>query len=292
MVANVSSSEVSSLRPSDSASQVLPDVKPLPPLPSDSNSSLPLPYPRAIVRPSTFPPSVLWTLEDCQNDPDAGVSRGNKSRPPMRRAIRHEDGSMITDSQWKAIRESATIVARTHLDHLKTPVAARPSRKKSFFKQYFLKEWVLALRELETMAPLLSLCSPAWKADQTLGSVLQQDDAMSEPPSRASTPSSIAPASRVLPSSNLGSSRIGPPSSVAPSSSDLRSSSHARSNRRVSFKSLQAASGAEQPPPDPAPASKATGPKAKRRRDPSPAARTGKRTKGDEPTSSVSAGTF
>jgi hypothetical protein len=38
----------------------------------------------------------------------------------MRRVLRHEDGSMLAESEWKAIRQSALIVARTNLYGLNT----------------------------------------------------------------------------------------------------------------------------------------------------------------------------
>ncbi len=269
----VNSSGCSSLRPSESASQVS-GVKP----------SLSLPFPRPLIRPACFPQSVLWTAEDCKNDPDARVTAANMSRFPMRRAIRHEDGTMITESQWKSIRQSAMLVARTHLESLTStaPLSADQPRKKKYYKRFFPKEWDRALRELEGLAPLLSLCVGDWKADQTLGTVLQDEfdhsasPSHSVPPSRASTPSNLGPSS-----SGLVTSHTAPPSSAAPSSTVSRSS-RAPSPRRVALKSSRPAPRPVQPPPEPAPASKPVDPKPKRRRDPSPTLRTGKKSKGGE----------
>jgi len=263
---------------------------------------LPLPLPRPFTRPACYPQSVIWTWEDCKNDYDVGASASNLSRPPMRRAIRDERGDMISDPQWKSIRQSATIIAHSHLDVLRTSsvLAAGQPRKKKFYKRFFLKEWRQALVALEAAAPLLSICFDAWKADLTLGSVMQDerpsDDSYSAPPSspshsappslagsasRASTPSSLArpPSGLARRPSNLGRSshpatpsRSSTPSSVAPASRAPKPSP-----RRASFKSTQprVPSGSVQPRP----AGKASGSKSKRQRDSSPTLRTGKRSK-------------
>src|SRR6266702_5431592 len=220
----VNSSGCSSLRPSESASQVS-GVKP----------SLSLPFPRPLIRPACF-------------------------------------------------RQSAMLVARTHLESLTStaPLSADQPRKKKYYKRFFPKEWDRALRELEGLAPLLSLCVGDWKVDQTLGTVLQDEfdhsasPSHSVPPSRASTPSNLGPSS-----SGLVTSHTAPPSSAAPSSTVSRSS-RAPSPRRVALKSSRPAPRPVQPPPEPAPASKPVDPKPKRRRDPSPTLRTGKKSKGGE----------
>ena len=154
----------SSLCPNQSASQV-------------SSSPLFIPFPRPDKRPSNLPPEILWTWDDCKKDPYVDVSPSNVSRPPMRRAIRHEDGTILTDGQWKAIQRTAMLVARTRLQPL--ILTAQPGatqlRKKMYFKRYFSTEWAAALRELESLAPLLSLCAEEYKADHTLGAVLHDE---------------------------------------------------------------------------------------------------------------------
>ncbi|KAH9172585.1 hypothetical protein EDB89DRAFT_1825719, partial [Lactarius sanguifluus] len=60
-------------------------------------------------RPARYPETVLWTLAHCKKDPDVNSSAGNKSRPPMQRAIRHKDGSLISEEDWKAMRQSAVL---------------------------------------------------------------------------------------------------------------------------------------------------------------------------------------
>jgi hypothetical protein len=67
----------SSLRPSQSASQVSPAKR----------LSAPLPHPRSVIHPAEYPPSILWTFQDYKDDPNVGISAGNISRPPMRRVL-------------------------------------------------------------------------------------------------------------------------------------------------------------------------------------------------------------
>jgi hypothetical protein len=308
---------LSSLRPSESASQVI-----------NSFPSLPLSYPRPPLRPAHYSQSVLWTWQDLKEDRNIGLSPSNPSRPRMQCVIRDEMGRMLSALEMKSIRQSAIIIACTHLEPLKTSSAsAGQRRKKKFYKRHFLTEWLEALKALEVVAPLLSLCFDNWKADLILGWVLQDEHCSevshSAPPSRmgpsrpstpsnlspSSPPSSLArpPSSLARPPSSLAiSSHPAPPSSVssssriAPPSRSSTSSNVAPASRvphptprRVLPPSSQptqppAPSGTVQPPsPEPRPAGKAAGPKAKRRRDPSPSIRTGKRSKGDKDTTSA-----
>jgi hypothetical protein len=197
---------------------------------------------------------------------------------------------MLEELEWKAIRQSALIVARTHLYCLKTsaPQAAGRVRKKSYYKRFFLNEWVQALRTLEGLAPLVSLCAGEWKADMTLGTVLQDEPSCSVPLvpspsvplSHSSTPSSVGPASRGPASHGSPASHTAPASSISTSSSVARS--HHPLPRHVALKSSQRVSKQAQPPPEPVPASTSAGPKGKRRHDPSPTPRTRKRARSDE----------
>ena len=248
-------------------------------------------FPRPPARPHDLPPEILWTWDDCKNDTFVGMTASNVSRPPMRRAIRHENGNVITDAEWKAIRQSATLVARTHLFPLSrvSQTGAKQTRKKMYFKRYFSLEWAAALRELESLAPLLSLCFGEYKADHTLGGVLHDETSprAAPPVSRASTPSSLGPSRpparigpprrappRGTPASTLdlpppsNSPRHAPPrGSPASSLADLPPSTapsstvgrHPPSPRRVALKSSQ-----RDPKPPPTVA------KGKRRREPSP----------------------
>jgi hypothetical protein len=237
-----------------------------------------LPFPCNSIHPIQYPETVLWTLKDCKADKYVNVSNGNQSRPSMKRSIQDENGTPISDSLWKLIRKSVVLVAHTYLANLPTPSQAGAGQpwKKAFFKCYYPSEWDQALRKLKVQAPLLSLCFIDWKADQTLGGVLQDKlacfatAAHSAPPSCLTTPSSLGPSSCVRPSSHI----TAPPSSVAPSSSSAPHSSCHVSSCHLALKSSQKTA---KQPAELAPTGNAKG---KHRCDPSPALRT-KRAKSD-----------
>jgi hypothetical protein len=284
------SSECSSLRLSESASQVSlgalksqslsPSFRPEP--------GQPYPYPRPFHRPDQCHPNVLWTLNDCKNDPSVTTSNTNKSRPSMRHAIQHKDGMHISDEEWKMIHQSATIIAHSILGLLDPQgllAAAGQPRKKSFFKHHFLSKWIQAMNWLEAVAPLTSFCASTWKADLTLGSILDVLSSRSAPPSQtappsrsSSTPSSVIPSSNMAPPSTVpsraGSSCAGSSharSSCTPSishSAGVASASHTsrRSPRCAAPKSLQMCAPSESQQADSAPSSLAAS-KGKRRRD-------------------------
>ena len=91
----------------------------------------------------------------------------------MERAIRHPDGTMITDSEWSAIKASARRIANELAGF---PVSARHAkmrRTKLYYRTHYAREWTNAITRLEAEQPLLILCSSNWKADQTLGNSIQ-----------------------------------------------------------------------------------------------------------------------
>ncbi|KAH9012068.1 hypothetical protein EDB84DRAFT_1569379 [Lactarius hengduanensis] len=192
----------------------------------------------------------------------------------MQRMIRHEDGVVISDLEWQAIRQSAGIVACSHMEPLKQDPRAVLAKmhKKGFVKKHFPDEWFAALIALERSAPVLSLCARNWKADMVLRAVLDSlKSSAPVPPSRPSTPSLVTsshppPSSLVTSSSCALASHPTTPSSVAPRSQ--------LSPRHTSFKSPhprpRALSGLVESPQEPGPAGKA-GPQAKHRCDPSQA---------------------
>ena len=159
----------------------------------------------------------------------------------MKHTIRHDDGRHISDDKWKAIRQSAILVARTFLDPLDPQgiLSAGQPRKIFFYKNNFQNRWNRALSKLEVVAPLMSFCAGTWKADLTLGSVLQ-DTTLSKnpapgPPSRSSTPSSLAPSrirstSSHMPPPSTGPSRAGS-SCAAPTSRSVSVTSGSNTSR-------------------------------------------------------------
>ena len=241
----------------------------------------PLAYPRPAIHPAHYVFEVLWTMADCLLDPDADVSPANRSCPPMQRCIRHPDGCMISDSEWKSIREAACIVSHTWIESIDTSTRLMPGkrRKKKFYKLHFPSEWDTALQELERMAPLLSLCAVSWKADQVLGSVLPDEvspsdipltPVSSQPPPHSRN-QSVAPPSRSTPSRHRD-ARPGPSQAFTPSVAPISRASQASSH-----------SDYLPPPPTPQhepppPASKVAS-KVKRQHDPSPAPPNPKKTK-------------
>ncbi|KAG5634301.1 hypothetical protein H0H81_002497 [Sphagnurus paluster] len=127
-------------------------------------------------RPSRYPRQILWNIEDCRDDPDINLTRGNKSRPSMERAIRHADGSLINKGVWRSIRSTASHIVNERLLTLKRPSAAPSSAKQNsrkYLKKYFPSKWDDAISSLEEQEPLVALCASHWKAEHVLGTVLR-----------------------------------------------------------------------------------------------------------------------
>ena len=116
---------------------------------------------------------------------------------------------------------------------------------KKFYQTHFANEWIQAMQELDAIAPLTSYCASTYKADLTLGSILQDhphpNSALAYPsPSCSLTPSSLT-ASHVAPSSVVPSSNMAPPSTI-PShagSSCVTTASHSSSITAASHTSHQ-----------------------------------------------------
>ncbi|KAH9939508.1 hypothetical protein B0H21DRAFT_812705 [Amylocystis lapponica] len=149
----LSKHSVSTISPSDSIScreepVIVPRRREYPPAPLVTKYGAPA------VRPKEYPIEVLWNFEDCKYDEDACPSDSNPSRPSMVTAIRHRDGTMITQAEWKNIKATA--------HHC----------KQTYFWTYFFDEWLGVLQEMERQQPLLALCSGHWKAEHVLGLVL------------------------------------------------------------------------------------------------------------------------
>lgn len=201
-----------SLGPNDSISQERSGSAGRPRAPAPAPSVKPTPRP--LVRPEDLPESVLWTWEDCQNDPLVGLTASNRSRPPVHKVIRHKTGTGVTPSQWKSIRASALAVTSSTLAGLTTrdPRAANVPRGKRYFKTFFPKQWEAALLELEAAASILTLCAGNWKADLVLGTVSSKAPTTA-PPSCAPSPHSSSQRSQSLvppppPPSKSGPSRL------------------------------------------------------------------------------------
>ena len=125
------------------------------------------------LRPPQYPIEILWNLEDCQRDIDVNLQDSNKSRPSMDRAVRHPDGTMISDSEWSAIKASARRIANELGALPDTARQARMRRTKMYYRTHHARDWTAAILRLETEQPLLSYCSSNWKADHVLGNSIQ-----------------------------------------------------------------------------------------------------------------------
>ena len=163
-----------SVAPSDSISRFDSDGRTSRSGQSTSFSGRNVPLHQPATRPSNYPVEVLWSLDDCKDDPDIHMSATNTSRPPLERAIRHSDGTMITASEWAAIKATAHMVKS---DLLSLPPsrdrrAKDRTKSKGYFRTYFRKEWDAAVTKMESVQPLLALCASHWKAEHVLGNTL------------------------------------------------------------------------------------------------------------------------
>jgi hypothetical protein len=122
--------------------------------------------------PAAYPPSVLWFLNNCKNDPTLKMSAGNGSRPSMASVIRRQDGTRITSGEYQVIKASAQrITARL----LQLPVPSQHTathRTITYFTLYHSQELGNALVELENLHPLLALCAAHWKASHMIANCL------------------------------------------------------------------------------------------------------------------------
>jgi hypothetical protein len=154
MMLSVLSGEVSrsSLAPSDSISHYMTSNQPA-------------------IRPSHYPPRILWTFEECKADATVGFSNGNSSRPNMFRALRHNNGDPITKGEWKAVIASANLVVH---DLTKLSADCACTRSMTHFREKHYADWQLAIEKIEQLQPLLTTCAGHWKASHVIGYRLRQ----------------------------------------------------------------------------------------------------------------------
>lgn len=91
----------------------------------------------------------------------------------MHTAIRQEDGSLIQNGEYDAIKTSSRTVAQSLVDMKVTGRDAGRPKTKQFFKKFCQAEWSGAITRLEELQPLLRLCASHWKAEHVLGGTLQ-----------------------------------------------------------------------------------------------------------------------
>ncbi|KAH9948378.1 hypothetical protein B0H21DRAFT_679681, partial [Amylocystis lapponica] len=128
-------------------------------------------------RPEKYPFEVLWNIADCQDDDDACPTNSNPSRPPMQKAIRRTDGTLLTSAEWNHIQSSARqLTAGLLMLPLSKNVSSRRDQKikltRTHFRSYHRDKWLKAIHELERRHPVVALCSGHWKAEHILGASL------------------------------------------------------------------------------------------------------------------------
>lgn len=126
-------------------------------------------------RPPNMPRSVLWDVGDVADDPNVDLSPSNPSRPPMKQALRHADGSLLTKAQYDAIIGSGRAIRE---ELLKLPRSSKHAPKnsaltKTYFRKHHLREWRIAVAKIEVEQPLTALCSGHWKAEQIIANLLR-----------------------------------------------------------------------------------------------------------------------
>jgi hypothetical protein len=133
---------------------------------------------RSATRPPTYPEEILWHLEDCRSDPLVNIKRSNWSWPPINRCIRHPDGSLATEAEWRNIKTSGQLICHG-LRQLPRPRDSRLKsqgnnivKSKTYFRTYHAAAWTEAIQKLERMQPLVALCAPNWKAEHVLNNTL------------------------------------------------------------------------------------------------------------------------
>jgi hypothetical protein len=148
-------SAVATLGPSDSVSHTPEDLPQGPEQPAE--------------RPEEYPKEILWTYADAKNDPGV-CTKTNKSRPTMEKALRHEDGSMISHTAWVLIKDTARRAIGTHLTKLN---ADKPSKR--YLRTHHTVAWSKAIAFLEIARPLVGLCAGHWKAEHVISAMLTAD---------------------------------------------------------------------------------------------------------------------
>jgi hypothetical protein len=130
------------------------------------------------VRPSHYPPSILWNLEDTRSDPHVVLKPKNPSRIPMASSLRHENGDVVAPSLYKAIRASGQVLVENVLfkDLPKDITYQNCRRTKRFFMDNYKGTWDKVIHQYETEQPLLRLCAGHWKAEHMLGAILANNE--------------------------------------------------------------------------------------------------------------------
>ncbi|KAI9447547.1 hypothetical protein H4582DRAFT_2051286 [Lactarius indigo] len=157
-----------------------------------------------VMRPHFLPKTILWDFEDCET---------NKSRPKMSLALRHPNGTKISNIELSNMRHSAELIVQKLINFVQSDAwsAARSggpnTRTKTFIKKHFTAEYYRAVLDLEAEQKLLCLCSAHWKADTLITQVFLHRIAKvgavtnSVPPTSPSSNQSSEPPTAFIPQS-------------------------------------------------------------------------------------------
>jgi len=136
-------------------------------------------------RPSEYTWKILWNYDDCTKEVDEVIFRvGNKGRPCMEKALRDEDGKLLTLEAYSRVKSTVRGVAAQLLALPPIPVPGQKEAPTSHTKRYFMatypREWANVLGMIGYMEPVVRLCSAHWKAEhlvsQHLRNINKPDD--------------------------------------------------------------------------------------------------------------------
>ncbi|TFK17497.1 hypothetical protein FA15DRAFT_710733 [Coprinopsis marcescibilis] len=182
-------SRTASLAPSDSISNSLSPINP--DFPSSSTSFI---NTQPSARPRHLPFTVLWTLADCADDPDIGITSNNTSQPSMKSALREADGTMITPEKYSEIQSDVIALAGSNLTTLPDPKPTKkganskpPTRSMTWYKTFHRNPWNNVVSKLERRHEVLRLCGASWKAEHMLSAHLNAASATAKKKRTGST---------------------------------------------------------------------------------------------------------
>jgi hypothetical protein len=129
-------------------------------------------------RPREYNWKILWNYDDCTKEEDELIFKvGNKGRPCMEKALRNEDGSLLTLEAYNRVKSTVRGVAAQLLALPPIPAPgqneAPTSRTKRYFTATYSREWANALGVIGYMEPVVRLCSAHWKAEHLLSQHLR-----------------------------------------------------------------------------------------------------------------------
>jgi hypothetical protein len=90
----------------------------------------------------------------------------------MDKALRHEDGSLISAATWQGIRMSAKSAISSYLKGLGS---STEELKKTYYCNNHRTAWNKAIQFLEAARPLVGLCANHWKAEHVLSDTLDSE---------------------------------------------------------------------------------------------------------------------